>query len=64
MKRASRSSSYSAPQMVLSSEASPVLLAASSFPSASAAKTAETLFSSSARIAPISSGLGSGMPGT
>src|SRR5882762_1864077 len=64
MKRASRSSSYSLPQRVLRSEARPILLGASSRPLASAANTAETLRRPRSLISRISSGFGSGTPGT
>ena len=43
MKRASRSSTTSSPQIVLSSEASPALLPGSSLPAASTSNTCETL---------------------
>src|SRR3954463_4038074 len=61
MKRASRSSSYSSPHIILSSDARPILLLASSSPP-SVAKTAETDRRRCDRIAAISSGLGIGTP--
>src|SRR5262249_27150142 len=63
-KRASRSSTYSLPQSVLSNDASPGLLDGSSRPPDSAANTDDTLFSPRARISWTSSGLGNGTPGT
>ncbi len=64
MKRASRSSSYSPAQIVMRSEASAGLLAASSTPPASALKTADTDLSPCSRIALTRSGLLSGIVGT
>src|SRR4029453_7776791 len=65
MNRASRSSTYFAPHIIFSSEARPILLLASSSPpGTSLAKTDETERSSYRRIASISSGLGIGTPGT
>ena len=64
MNRASRSSSYSFPQIVFSSDASPALLPASSRPPASAANTDDTLRRPRSRIAVDESGLLSGTPGT
>ena len=66
MNRASRSSTYSSPHIICSSEARPILLLASSSPpGASAAKTADTDLQARARGSrAISSGLGIGTPGT
>src|SRR4051794_29132916 len=65
MNRASRSSTYSSPHIIFSSEARPILLLASSSPpGTSLANTADTDFSSWVRMAAISSGLGIGTPGT
>src|SRR5918998_2985526 len=65
MNRASRSSTYSPPHIILSSDARPILLLASSSPpGTSLANTDETDFSSCVRMAAISSGFGIGTPGT
>src|SRR6266851_4355089 len=64
MNRAPRSSTYSSPHIIRSSETRPILLLASSRPPASASKTADTLLSCRAWIAAISSGLPIGTPGT
>src|SRR3954452_10139766 len=65
MNLASFSCTYSLPQIIRSSEVSPIFdLASSAPPGASAAKTADTDLSSWARMAAMSSGLASGMPGT
>ena len=64
MKRASRSSSYSSAHIVFSSDANPILLAASSLPPASVSSTADTLRSPCSLIAAVSSALVIGIAGT
>jgi hypothetical protein len=65
MNRASFSSMYSSPHIILSSEASPILDLTSSAPSgASAVKTADGDLRSSSRTFSIRAGLSIGMPGT
>src|SRR4051812_17388890 len=65
MNLASFSWTYCAPQINRSSDVRPIFdLASSCPPGASAAKTAETLSSPCWRIAAVSAGLASGMPGT